>query len=142
MKCFLQLWKGCKVKEGLSLLSGLALLALIKRNGLESVSSAGSENKSDKTYMYRMVFRSDKINRLFQDLRHKSLFILELTNPDHPIEVELFQKPLNKVAKIDITKMYTYQDESYSPSWYLVILGQYKAVLVGFCWYRLLLEDL
>ena len=26
--------------------------------------------------------------------------------------------------------------------WYLVVLGQYKAVLVGFCWYRLLLEDL
>ena len=24
----------------------------------------------------------------------------------------------------------------------LVVLGQYKAVLVGFCWYRLLLEDL
>merc|ERR1711884_417319 len=26
--------------------------------------------------------------------------------------------------------------------WYLMVLGQYKAVLVGFCWYRLLLEDL
>ena len=24
----------------------------------------------------------------------------------------------------------------------VVVLGQYKAVLVGFCWYRLLLEDL
>ena len=24
----------------------------------------------------------------------------------------------------------------------MVVLGQYKAVLVGFCWYRLLLEDL
>ena len=69
--------------------------------------------------MYRLVFQP----YLIEDLKYYNpdTFFLEFKEPEYPIEIELIQTSLKpKRAKIDITKIYFYEDKDYTPSLYVI----------------------
>jgi len=94
--------------KGLSVLSGLALLALVKRNGVGSLTTSKTSKKTDKRYGYRLVTSIYPSH----NEREKIVFY-ERKSPEYPITLSV-PKGLSVVDKeidIDVTNMYIHKIE-------------------------------
>jgi hypothetical protein len=96
--------------KGLSVLSGLALLALVKRNGVGSLTSSRTSKKTNKRYGYRLVFSITKAN--FNSQR-KNIVFYEKKTPDYPIALTIPEglSTFSKEVELDITNMYIHKVE-------------------------------
>lgn len=98
------------MNKSLSVLSGLALLALVKRNGVGSLTSAKSEKISNKQYFYRILLSP----RVLNSMSNKT--VVGMREPVYPINAFI----PNTSIEIDITNIYHIQSLNYSPSWSVV----------------------
>lgn len=98
--------------KGLSVLSGLALLALVKRGGIGSLTSSRTSKKTDKRYGYRLVFSITEANWKSTAERKKIVFY-EKKTPDYPIALTIPEGlvAFSKEIELDITNVYIHTVE-------------------------------
>ena len=94
--------------KGLSVLSGLALLALVKRNGIGSLTTSKTSKKTNKRYGYRLVTSIYASHN-----ERKKLVFYEKKSPEYPITLSVPKglTAFDKEIDIDVTNMYIHKIE-------------------------------
>lgn len=96
--------------KGLSVLSGLALLALVKRNGVGSLTTSNTSKKTNKRYGYRLV---TAITPASYSREKEKIVFYEKKSPEYPITLSIPKglSVFDKDIDLDVTNMYIHKIE-------------------------------